>query len=162
MLDRRSLLGVTSAMVALAIGGTSAPSWSQQSGQAGTPRLALKGYDPVAYFTEGRPVLGKPEFEHDWDEVRYRFASPEHMKQFRAEPDRYAPQFAASCAGGISMGMKVEANPEYWLVHDGRLFVFSSPGALVKFQANPQAIAAAGEANWEKLKGAPIGTKLTH
>jgi hypothetical protein len=122
--------------------------------------LALKGYDPVAYFTEGRPVLGKPEFEHVWDEARYRFASTQHMTLFRTEPDRYAPQFDGSCAGRMSMGEKVEANPENWLIRDGRLFVFRSSRGQELFQANPEAAAAAGFANWQLLKDAPTGTKL--
>jgi YHS domain-containing protein len=135
--------------------------WAQVSGQTDSPRLALKGHDVVAYFTEGRPVAGKPEHEYDFDAVRYRFASAENMKLFRSEPDRYAPQFAASCAAGLSMGVKVEADPENWLVHDGRLYVFSSPEALAKFKANPRGEVATGGANWEKLKHAPMGTKLT-
>jgi len=161
MLNRRNVLRATSATLVLAMAATNAPVWSQQLRQAGAPRLALKGYDVVAYFTEGRPVAGKPDFEHDWEEVRYRFASAENMKLFRADPDRYVPQFAGSCAGGISFGVKVEADPENWLVHDGSLYVFSSPAALAQFKANPNEIAAAGGAKWEKLKHAPMGTKLT-
>jgi hypothetical protein len=161
MLSRRNVLPVMTAALLLTMTFPGSLAWAQVSGQTDTPRLALKGYDTVAYFTEGRPTLGKSEFEYAWDEVRYRFASAQHMTLFRAEPDRYAPQFAGYCAGGMSMGMKVEANPENWLVHDGRLFVFRTPAAQARFQADPQGTAAAGAANWEKLKDAPIGTKLT-
>ncbi|MGQ0682296.1 YHS domain-containing (seleno)protein [Bradyrhizobium sp.] len=161
MLNRWNVLPMMTAALLLTITIPGSLAWAQVSGQTDAPRLTLKGYDPVAYFTEGRPTLGKSEFERDWDEARYRFASAQHMTLFRAEPDRYAPQFAGSCAAGMSMGMKVEANPENWLIHDGRLFVFRSPAAQALFQADRQGTAAAGYANWEKLKDAPIGTKLT-
>jgi hypothetical protein len=52
--------------------------------------LAIKGYDPVAYFTDGRPMPGLPEFEYEWDDHVYRFASAEHREMFRADPVRYA------------------------------------------------------------------------
>jgi hypothetical protein len=55
--------------------------------------VAIKGYDPVAYFTEGRPVKGKKEFEFTWQDARWRFASAAHRDLFAAKPERYAPQY---------------------------------------------------------------------
>ena len=89
--------------------------------------LAIKGYDPVAYFTVGKPVLGLPEFEHEWDEHRYRFSRAEHRELFKADPVRYAPQFGNFCAMALSLGQLVEADPENWLVSDGKLYVFGKP-----------------------------------
>jgi hypothetical protein len=154
MTDRRAVLSLATFALFLA----SAPAsqvW------ADGPRLALKGYDPVAYFTEGRPVPGLAEYEYAWDEARYRFSSEKNMSLFTTEPDRYAPQFAASCAGGVSLGVKVEADPENWLIHDGRLFVFSVPQARDKFEADAEAKTALADANWRKLHGQPMGTKLS-
>ena len=137
------------------------PIGAQDSAQTDTQRLAIRGYDPVAYFTEGRPLLGKPDFEYAWDGARYRFASTQHMTSFRADPDRFAPQFAGSCAMAMSKGMKVEANPENWLISNGRLFVFFSSDAAVRFKADPQGTAAAADKNWELLKKAPFDTSVT-
>jgi hypothetical protein len=86
--------------------------------------LAIKGYDPVAYFTVGHPVLGMPEIEHEWDEHRYRFSRAEHRDLFKADPVRYAPQFANFCAMALSQGELVEADPENWLISEGKLYVF--------------------------------------
>jgi hypothetical protein len=83
--------------------------------------LAIQGYDPVAYFT------GKPEYERQWDEHRYRFASAEHRDLFKADPVRYAPQFGNYCAMALALGKVVVANPENWLVSDNKLYVFGSP-----------------------------------
>jgi hypothetical protein len=156
MLTRRDGLQVAIAALLLGTAGAGRPVWAQDSGQADAPRLALKGYDPVAYFTEGRPTLGKADFEYMWDEVRYRFASDQHMSMFRGDPDRYAPQFAGSCTMGMSRGVKVEANPENWLISDGRLFVFAASDGPVRFQADPQDTVAAANSNWKLLQDAPF------
>ena len=66
--------------------------------------LAIKGYDPVAYFTDGKPVRGLPEFEYEWDEHRYRFATADHRDLFNADPVRFAPQFGNFCAMALSQG----------------------------------------------------------
>jgi hypothetical protein len=83
--------------------------------------LAIKGYDPVAYFTLQRATAGKPEFEHRWDEHRWQFSSAAHRDLFKADPVRYAPQFANFCAVALTRGEVREANPEYWLISDGKL-----------------------------------------
>jgi hypothetical protein len=89
--------------------------------------LAIKGYDPVAYFTVGKPVPGLPEIEFEWDKHRYRFSRSEHREQFKADPARYAPQFANFCAMALSKGLLVEADPENWLLSEGKLYVFGKP-----------------------------------
>ena len=89
--------------------------------------LVIKGYDPVAYFTDGKPVAGLPEIEYKWDEQRYRFSSAEHRELFKADPARYAPQFGNFCAMALSKGEIVVADPENWLISDGKLYVFGQP-----------------------------------
>jgi hypothetical protein len=86
--------------------------------------LALKGYDPVAYFTLGRPARGLPDIEYAWYEHRYRFTSVEHRDLFMADPVHYAPQFAHFCAMALARGELIEADPEHWLISDGKLYVF--------------------------------------
>jgi len=89
--------------------------------------LAIKGYDPVAYFTDGHPVRGLSDFEYVWDDHVYRFASAEHRDMFKGDPVRYAPQFGNFCAMALAKGEVVVANPENWLISDGKLYVFGSP-----------------------------------
>jgi hypothetical protein len=88
--------------------------------------LAIRGYDPVAYFTTGSPARGLPEIEYEWDEHRYRFASAEHRELFKRDPVRYAPQFANFCAMALTRAESVEADPENWLISDGKLYLFGS------------------------------------
>jgi hypothetical protein len=96
--------------------------------------LAIKGYDPVAYFTIGKPALGLPEIEYEWDEHRYRFSSAEHRELFKADPVRYAPQFANFCAMALTRGEIHEANPEYWLIRDGKLYIFGIAAGPDRFR----------------------------
>jgi hypothetical protein len=96
--------------------------------------LAIKGYDPVAYFTIGKPVLGLPGIEYEWDEHRYRFSSKEHRELFKADPVRYAPQFANYCAMALTWGELDEANPEWWLISDGKLYLFGKAAGPNRFQ----------------------------
>ena len=103
------------------------PLVTSMASAAGDAPLAIQGYDPVAYFTDGKPTRGTPEFEYQWDEHRYRFASAQHRDLFKADPVHYAPQFGNYCAMALALGKIVVANPEHWLVTDNKLYVFGSP-----------------------------------
>lgn len=105
----------------------SAASFAQNSAPL---RVVLKGHDPVAYFTEGRPVMGSAEFKVDWDGERYHFSNAANRDKFAANPERYAPQFAGYCTGSMASGVRAEADPEAWIISDGRLYVFGQ----VKFR----------------------------
>lgn len=115
------------------------------------PRVVLKGHDPVAYFTESRPMKGSPEYAQDFDGARYYFASGKNRAIFNADPDRYSPQFAGNCAMGVAMGKKTESDPTLWKIVDGKLYVFSSPKALDAAQADPARLAKARN-NWSALR----------
>jgi hypothetical protein len=98
--------------------------------------LAIQGYDPVAYFTDGRPVRGLPEFAYEWDARRYLFARAEHRELFKADPARYAPQFANFCAMALSQGEIVVADPQNWLISDDRLYIFGKREGPELFRNN--------------------------
>src|SRR6478672_3061029 len=95
--------------------------------QGGDDRLALKGYDPVAYFTDKRPMVGDPQYQYEWDGGVYRFTSVDHLALFKANPDRYLPQYNNWCAASVAKGEKVYGNPEWWLVVGDRLYLFGKP-----------------------------------
>jgi hypothetical protein len=89
--------------------------------------LAIKGYDPVAYFVLGKPTRGLPEIEYEWNGYRYRFSRAEHRELFKADPKYYAPQFENYCAMALAKGALVEADPENWLINEGKLYIFGKP-----------------------------------
>ena len=119
-LSRRAAIRLVLLLTAAPFG-TSVPSIA-----ATTVSLAIEGYDPVAYFTMGKPARGLPEFEYEWDEHRYHFVSAEHRDLFRIDPLRYAPQFANFCAMALTRGEIIEADPKNWLISDGKLYIFGA------------------------------------
>ena len=116
---------------------------------AQSPSISLRGYDPVAYFTEGRPVKGSADINYDFDDARYLFSSQKNRERFAATPDRYTPQYSGLCATGMALGAKAVADPTVWKIVDGKLYVFSSPHAREKFESDPAMLARAQQ-NWRK------------
>jgi YHS domain-containing protein len=129
-LTRRHALALTALTAAVAFAGVTL------SARADEKSLAIKGYDPVAYFTVGKPTKGSPEFAYDWDDHHYLFANAEHRDRFKADPVKYAPQFGNYCAMALAKGEVVVANPENWLISEGKLYVFgkSAPMGPALFQ----------------------------
>jgi len=97
-------------------------------------RIALRGYDPVSYFLDGKPVKGSPRYWYSFDDVVYTFRSADHRAKFAAAPERYAPQYSAYCAAGVSKGYKMEPDPEAWIIANGRLFVFHVKDRVPEFR----------------------------
>ena len=119
---------------------------------AETAPLALKGYDPVAYFTDAKPTPGREQFELLWDGQRYRFASAQHRDMFRTSPDRYAPQFGGLCAMNLSNGVKRESDPHNWVISNGNLYVFAGERGMQNFSKAPEDYAARAAAHLKTLK----------
>ena len=141
-LSRRNVLYLLSLLIAVA---PLAGPLRAKAGEA--PPLAIKGYDAVAYFTDGKPVLGSPKIEYEWDEYRYRFSSAKHLELFKADPVRYAPQFANFCAMALSKGEVEEANPNYWLIRDDKLYLFGDRVGPQLFRHNPAGNVSNAERN---------------
>jgi YHS domain-containing protein len=114
--------------------------------------LVLKGYDPVAYFTDGKPVQGAAEYEVVFDGQRYRFASARHRDLFKTNPDKYAPQFSGLCAMNLSRGVKRESDPHNWVISNGNLYVFASETGQQSFTKDPATFSAKANANWKSMK----------
>lgn len=113
---------------------------------------AIKGYDAVGYFTQSRPVRGSPDFTQDWDGLRYQFASRAHRDAFAADPDRYAPQYSGHCTAAMSRGVKIEAEPESWVISGGRLFVFARVMPPERWAAEREEIIVNADRRWAELK----------
>lgn len=123
--------------------------------QAGHEQLALKGYDPVAYFVDQRPRLGSPRFEQVWDGAVYRFASAEHRELFKSDPDRYLPQYNSWCAASVAKGEKVRPNPENWIVVDGKLYLFGKAIGPGLMRADPVGMKQKADGNWAAVSRLP-------
>ena len=109
--------------------------------------LALKGYDAVAYFSESKPVKGRKEFEHAWSGARWQFASAANRDAFKANPEKFAPQYGGYCAYAVSKGHTAGISPDAWKVVDGKLYL-NHPLAKGKFEKDVSGAIARADANW--------------
>jgi len=119
------------------------------------PKLSISGYDPVAYFTDGKPVQGKSEIEYLWHKLRWRFASPAHRDLFVGNPDRYTPQYDGYCAMGVSAGEeghKDTVDPEAWAIVDGKLYLTHMPQGMDDWRQKPADYIKQADANWAAVK----------
>lgn len=85
--------------------------------------VAIKGYDPVAYFTENKPVKGSGSFSAEHDGAIYWFASSNNLDTFKANPDKYVPAYGGFCAYGVAQGVKVPIDPNAFKVVNGKLYL---------------------------------------
>ncbi len=125
---------------------------AQSAAPSAGPRVALKGYDPVSYFTDGKPEKGSKDFTFAFDDTTYWFKSAAHRDKFAADPEHYAPQFDGYCAIQLSRGHKVEADPEAWAITNGKLYVFAIKKGVPLFNKELVAIAEKAGENWQKLR----------
>jgi hypothetical protein len=112
---------------------------------------AIKGYDTVAYFTEGRAIKGKKEFESPWQESHWYFVSAAHRDMFAANPKSYAPEFGGFCSMAMTRGMMFAADPEAWTIVDGKLYMKFSHATRDRWQPNKAENIKKAEKNWAEI-----------
>ncbi|WP_020649701.1 YHS domain-containing (seleno)protein [Solimonas variicoloris] len=114
--------------------------------------LAVDGYDVVAYQTEQRAVEGKAEFQTRWHDAHWRFASAAHLAAFKADPERYAPQYGGYCAYAVGAKNElVDIDPEAFTVVDGKLYLNYSPKIRAQWDADRARYIEAADRNWPAL-----------
>lgn len=109
---------------------------------------AIRGYDAVAYFEDGQPRPGSAEFSHQWKGADWLFASAAHRDAFKADPERYAPQFGGYCAYAITKGHVLESNPEIWSIVDDKLYLNLGAGAQSRWQKDVPGNIVRANNNW--------------
>ncbi len=110
--------------------------------------LAIRGTDPVAYFTEGTAVAGSEAFTYIWGNATWRFASAENRNLFVENPDQYAPQYGGFCAWAVSQGYTASIDPNAWRIVDGRLYLNYSRGVQRQWEQDITGNIRQGDANW--------------
>ncbi len=114
--------------------------------------VAIHGFDTVAYFTDGKPMKGKSEFEQGWNDARWQFASANNRDLFTANPDRYAPQFGGYCAGGLAAGEYADADPNAWTIVDGKLYLNKTKELREVWRKAPKAHIEFATYNWDNFR----------
>lgn len=117
--------------------------------------VMLAGHDPVAYFTDGKPVKGKPEFTAVHGDAIYRFASVEHRDMFNGNPEKYVPAYGGHCAYGMTFGAKFLVDGEsFYIMHD-RLFVNKNVEVGEEWEKDIVTHVSEAETQWPKSKDIP-------
>jgi hypothetical protein len=115
--------------------------------------LAIRGYDPVAFYTDGKPIPGSPDVELHYAGVIWRFRNTGNREAFAARPDVYVPQFGGYDPIGVSRGVAVAGNPSLWLISGGRLFLFYDRRRLEMFTDDPARFIDEAERKWPDVLG---------
>ena len=110
--------------------------------------VAIRGYDPVAFFTLGKPQEGSAEDSFVYEGATWRFASAENLARFKSDPARYAPQFGGYCAWAVSQHYLAPGDPKYWKIVDGKLYLNANARAKELWEADQADAIARGHANW--------------
>lgn len=110
---------------------------------------SIDRYDPVAYFTQGRPLRGKPAFSAEYQGANYAFASESNRERFLGDPDKYLPQYGGYCAYGAVHGSKSDVDPEVWDIVDGKLYLLTSGGTMSVWQKRKKAYIQMADKAWQ-------------
>ena len=113
--------------------------------------VAIQGYDPVAFFTDGKPVKGDQKFLAKHEGAIYFFASKEHKDLFKADPAKYTPVFGGYCAYGVSRNKLVEIDVDAFQIVDGNLLLQYSKGVRDDFNKDGKGNLAKANQNWAGL-----------
>ena len=112
---------------------------------------AIRGYDTVAYFTEGKPVEGDDKFSTEYNEATWLFSSQENLDLFKADPEKYAPQYGGYCAYAVSQNSTASIKPELFTIHDGKLYLNYNESINKKWVADKESFIVQADANWPAL-----------
>ncbi|MDI7864450.1 hypothetical protein MRS76_21175 [Rhizobiaceae bacterium n13] len=122
--------------------------------------VAIKGYDPVAYFTVNEAIEGSPEYSYHWLGANWRFASAENRDLFKKDPARYAPQYGGYCADGVSFGtVTTNIDPKAWRIIDGKLYLSYDPGAAEGLVTNPNKVVES-QKHWSEVQKTLVSEKV--
>jgi hypothetical protein len=113
---------------------------------------AIRGYDPVAYHLEGKPVPGKPDIVFVWQDAEWHFSNTANRDAFAAKPDKYAPRYGGFCAFGTSRGYKVSTQPEAFTIVDGALYLNYNLAVQETWDKDRPGYIEKADANWVTLK----------
>jgi YHS domain-containing protein len=113
--------------------------------------VAINGYDPVAYFTDGEPVRGTPCLEMEYQGAAYRFSSQENLDRFALDPSAFLPQLGGFSVFGMAKGKRYDVNPTSFDIIDGKLYLSRNKKVRQLWQANPNGYLGRAEENWRAL-----------
>ena len=147
-LSRRHVLALAASLPVVALAG---PALAAKPEVYASNGVAINGYDPVAYFTEGDAVEGSSSYETQWRGATWRFASAGNQAQFEANPEGFAPQYGGYCAYAVSKGGTATTSPDAWTVHEGKLYLNFNKVVRGIWSRDIPGHVAKADANWPSV-----------
>lgn len=117
----------------------------------------VKGYDPVAYFTLGQPTPGLEQYTYQWKGVTYRFASADNLNRFKADPEKYLPEYGGYCAYAMAINRIADIDPSRWAIVDGKLYLNNNFLSYDLWSLNKSGNIAAADRNWPQYPKKAVG-----
>ncbi len=114
--------------------------------------VAINGYDPVAYFTDGKPVKGESQFQLKWNNATWQFASKANLEKFKSQPEKYSPQFGGFCSFGVSKGYKVKSEPDAWTIVNNKLYLNYNLQVKDDWSKDRDNLISVAEKKWTDIK----------
>jgi hypothetical protein len=114
--------------------------------------LAIEGFDPLAYFVDGHPEMGLPDFEVAQSGAVWRFRNEGNRDSFVAHPEVYGPQYGGYDPVDLARGITVAGNPLFWIVAGDRLYLFGHEDSRDAFAANPASFVKQAATRWPSLQ----------
>ncbi len=149
MLTRRTFLASAAALPAATFFAQTAT--AAEPPVYATGGIAINGYDPVAYFTEGKPVEGSPDHTADWEGATLQFASAENKAMFEGNPEKFAPKYGGYCAYAVSKGYTASTDPAAWSIHEDRLYLNYSKSVRALWAARKRHHIEQADMNWPSV-----------
>lgn len=113
---------------------------------------AIRGYDPVAYFTQSKAVKGNDKLVYHWNNASWYFSSAENLELFKAHPEKYAPQYGGYCAYGLSNGYKAPTSADAWTIEKGKLYLNYNLKVREEWNKDRQQRIEKADRNWPEVK----------
>ena len=152
MITRRSLLAAATLAAPASLLFTR-PAMAMEPEVFAEDGIAIRGADPVAFFTEGAPVIGSPDNALMWNGTTWHFASAENMETFMGDPEAYAPQYGGYCAFAMASGYIASTVPEAWTIHEGKLYLNYSTGVRSRWERDIPGNIMKADENWPSALG---------
>jgi|KBSMisStandDraft_5_1062788.scaffolds.fasta_scaffold87822_3 YHS domain-containing protein len=124
---------------------------AQKSAVYAPEGIALKGYDPVAFFTQAKPVQGSADYSFTWEGVKWFFVDKNNLESFKKSPSKYAPQYGGYCAYGTSQGHKAPTQPDTWTIVDNKLYLNYNAKVKEMWLKNQAALIDSANRKWPMI-----------
>jgi len=147
-----ALLGISVFALSTVVAQGQSPTQTKSLVNVDSRGVGVHGFDPVAFFTEGKASKGDPQWQSGYGGATYYFESSSDRDAFDKDPGKYAPQYGGYCAMAMTMGKIEDSDPNYFVVHENKLLLQRNEKAHMMFAKDLDGNHNKADANWAKIQ----------